>query len=339
MAKKAVNNKAAQLLDAHVAFVCEQITGDSFAGLVEEHVDAALLDIKKLKLKDVVSAKQIKATARFYASEMDIAPAIPELVGEISRRIYNHPGHDDTRLEDILTDKQFREFARKIAEMRELRERIIRESIGNPMYSEMIGDVLYHGIKNYLANNPLTKNIPGAQSLMKIGKGLMDKTTPNLEEGLKKYVNHNTAASLRESERFLLKHLNDDAIYDTAVDIWNKVKHQKVSHFKEYVSEEDVEDAFVIGFEYWRGSLRESDYYTGFIDAGVEFFFEKYGNSTLDELLDEVGVSRDMIVRDVMHYVPGVLKALQKKKLLEDAVRRGLAPFYESDAAADILDA
>lgn len=337
MAKKAVNNKAAQLLDAHVAFVCEQLTGEAFSGLVEEHVDAALTDIKKLKLKDVVTAKQVKATARFYASEMDIAPAIPELVGEISRRVYNHPGHDDTRLEDILSDKQFREFARKVAEMKELRERIIRESISNPMYADMISDVLYHGIKDYLANNPLTKNIPGAQSLMKIGKGLMDKTTPNLEEGLKKYVNHNTKASLRESERFLLKHLNSDTIYDSAVDIWAKIKHQKISEFKEYISEDDVEDVFVIGFEYWR-SLRESDYYTGFIDAGVDFFFEKYGSSTLDELLDEVGVSRDMIVRDVMHYVPGVLKALQKKKLLDDVVRRGLAPFYESEAASAILD-
>ena len=337
MAPKKMNEKAAKLLDAHVAFVIEQVTGDSFSDLVEEHVDAALEDVSKLKLKDVVSAKQVKQTARFYAAEMDIAPGIPELVGDISRRVYNHPGHDRTRLEDLLSDKEFREFARKIAEMKELRERIIREAISNPMYADMIGDVLYHGIKNYLANNPLTKNIPGAQSLMKIGKGLMDKTTPNLEEGLKKYVNQNTASSLRESEHFLHKHLNDDAIYDSAVDIWTKIKHQKVNEFKQYIAEDDVEDAFVIGFDYWR-SLREKDYYTGFIDAGVDFFFEKYGSSTLTELLDEVGVSRDMIVRDVMHYVPGVLKALQKKKLLDGVVRRGLEPFYASETAAGILE-
>lgn len=338
MAKKTLNNKAAQLLDAHVAFVCEQLTGDAFSGLVEEHVDAALKDIKKLKLKDVITAKQVKTTARFYASEMEIAAGIPELVGEIARRTYNHPGHDDTKLEDLLSDKQFREFARKISEMKELRERIIRESIGNPVYSDMIGDVLYHGIKNYMTNNPLTKNIPGAQSLMKLGKGLMDKTTPNLEEGLKKYVNSNIKSSLRESERFLIKHLDDDAIYNMAEDVWVKIKHNKVGQFKQYVSEDDVEDAFVIGFEYWR-SLRKKNYYTDFIDAGVDFFFEKYSDSTLDVLLDEVGVSRDMIVRDVMHFVPSVLKGLQKKKLLDDMVRRSLAPFYESDAATAILDA
>ena len=338
MAKKTMHSKAALLLDAHVAFASEQLTGDAFKGLVEQHVDAALKDIEKIKLKDVISSDQVKTTAKFYAGEMDISPAIPELVGDISRKLYNHPGHDDTALVDVLPDKRFKEFARKGAEMRELRERIIRESISNPMYAELIGDVLYHGIKNYISDNPLTKKIPGAQSMMKLGKGLMDKATPNLEEGLKKYVNHNIKSSLRESERFLMKHLDDDAIYDMAEEVWDKIKHNKIGTFRSYVSETDVEEAFVIGFDYWR-SLRETDYYNGLIDAGIDFFFEKYGDSKLTEVLEEVGVTRDMIVRDVMHFAPTVLAGLQKKKLLEPALRRIFAPFYESDAIAAILDA
>lgn len=333
-----MHDKASQLLDAHITFVCDQLTGKNFQGLVEEHVDAALVDIRKLKLNDVVSSKQVTSTALFYASEMDISPAIPELVGEIGRRVYQHPGHDDTRLEDLIDNKRFKEFARKGAEMSELRERIIRESISNPMYSELIGDVLYHGIKNYISDNPLTKRIPGAQSMMKLGKGLMDKATPNLEEGLKKYVNHNIKSSLQESERFLLTHFNDDALYNLALDVWEKIKHHNISEFKKYVREEDLEDAFVIGFDYWR-TLRKTSYYTGLIEAGVNFFFEKYGDSSLNEILDEMGVSRDMIVRDVMLYVPGTLKALKKKKLLEPFVRRALQPFYETEAVATLLDA
>jgi hypothetical protein len=337
VAKQEMHSKAAQLLDAHIAFTIEQLTGSGFQSLVEEHIDAALTDLSKLKLKDAVSAKQITSTALFYASEMDISPAIPELVGEIARRVYQHPGHDETRLEDLLDDQYFREFARKISEMRDVRERIVHESIGNPMYSELIGDVLYHGIKNYIADNPLTKKIPGAQSMMKIGKGLMDKATPNLEAGLQKYVNQNIKSSLRESERFLQKHLDDDALYNMLLDVWDKIKRQKISVFKSYVSEDDIEDAFVIGFDFWR-TLRQGDYYRGIIEAGVLFFFEKYGNSSLNEIMEEMGVDRDMIVRDVMLYVPGALKALQKKKLLEPVLRRTLSPFYESEAASAILD-
>lgn len=337
MAKKTMHSKAAQLLDAQIAYTIEQITGSAFPGLIEEHVDAALKDVAKLKLKDVVSADQIRTTAHFYASSIEISPAIPELVGEISREIYNHPGHDDTTLNDLIPDKRFKEFALKASEMRELRERIIRESIGNPVYAEMIGDVLYHGISSYITDNPLTKKIPGAQSMMKFGKGLMDKATPNLEEGLKKYVNANIKSSLRESEHFLIKHLDNDTLYDLIDDTWDKIKHHKISVFRDYVSENDIEEAFVIGFDYWR-YLRKTDYYRGLIDAGIDFFFAKYGNSKLTEIIEEFGVDRDMIVRDVLHYVPGVLEALQKKKLLEPALRRVLAPFYESDAVTAILE-
>src|SRR5690606_3160784 len=74
VAKKTMHSKATQLLDAQIAFTIEQITGRAFAGLIEEHVDAALKDVAKLKLKDVVSADQIRTTAHFYASAIEISP-------------------------------------------------------------------------------------------------------------------------------------------------------------------------------------------------------------------------------------------------------------------------
>lgn len=329
-----MSDKAQAMLDAHVAFTSGQLTGSGFGDLVEQHVDAALDDISDLKLGEVVSVDQVLATARFYASEMEIAAGIPELVGDISRELYNHPGHEETRLCDLISDKRFREFNKKISEMSELRRRIVHESVNNPVYADMIGDVLYHGIKNYLADNPITKRIPGASSMMKLGKSVMDMT--NVEESLKKYINHNIKASLRESERFLLSHLTDKALRDLLEDTWSKIKRRRVSEFRNYVAEEDVEDAFVIGFEYWR-ELRESEYYQGLVDAGVRFFFSKYQDSTLLEVLDEMGVTRDMIVRDVMHYVPGVLATLNEKKLLDPMIRRILQPFYESDEAQKLL--
>lgn len=329
-----MNDKARALLDAHVTFVIAQLTGDQFGRLVEEHVDAVLADMGRLTLGEMVTVDQVLETARFYASEMAIAPGIPELVGDISRELYNHPGHDDTRIGDLISEKRFREFSSKIAEMSELRQRFVHEAVNNPVYAEMIGDVLYHGIKNYLADNPITKRIPGASSMMKLGRSVMDMT--NVEEGLKKYINHNIKASLRESERFLLKHLTDRALRELLEDAWSKIRDRRVAEFRNYVAEEDVEDAFVIGFEYWR-ELRESAYYQGLVDAGVRFFFGKYQDSTLLEVLEEVGVSRDMIVRDIMHYAPRVLGTLQEKKMLDPIVRRVLQPFYESEAAQALL--
>ncbi len=331
-----LSEKAQALLDAQVAYTLEQLTGKQLEQQIESLVDNVLADVKKLKLGDVVTPTMIKQTAHRYAIHHEIPPAIPELVGEVAREIYQLASHDENKLFDLLTDEQFRDLMKKVVEMKELREKIIREAVSNPIYGEMISEVLYHGITDYITKNPLTKKIPGAQSMMKLGKSVMDMASPNAEAGIKKYIGQNINASLRQSEKFLIRNLSDDKITLIATDVWNEIKLNNIGTFRNYISETDIEDFFVIGFEYWR-ELRKTDYYRDMIDAGVDFFFKKYGKSTLNELLEEMGVDRDMIVAEAMHYAPHVLGVLSKKGLLEKAVRRQLEPFFHTDAAQKLL--
>jgi hypothetical protein len=331
-----LSDNAQALLNAHVAFTIDQLAGKQLEQQIQDLVDEVLKHASKLKLGDVVSPAMIKQTAHRYAIHHEIPPAIPELVGEIARELYQLKNHDENQLFDLLTDEQFRELMKKVVEMKDLRERVIREAVGNPIYGEMISEVLYHGITDYITKNPLTKKIPGAQSMMKLGKSVMDMASPNAEAGIKKYIGQNINSSLKQSEKFLIRNLTDDKINRIATDVWNEIKLNKISVFRNYVSETDIEDFFVIGFEYWR-ELRKTDYYRDMIDAGIDFFFKKYGKSTLNELLDEMGVSRDMIVAEAMHYAPHVLGVLHKKGILEKVVRRQLEPFYHSDAAQKLI--
>lgn len=334
---QALSAKAQALLDAQVSYALAQLEGKQLEGQIERLLDELLADAKKIKLGEAVTATMIKQTIHRYAIHHEIPPAIPELVGEVARELYQLPVHDDNQLFDLLTDEQFRELMKKIMEMKALRERLIHEAVGNPIYGEMISEVLYHGITDYITKNPLTKKIPGASSMMKLGKSVMDVASPNAEAGIKRYIGNNINASMRQSEKFLLNNLTDEKLTRVATDIWDEVKLNRIAVFRDYVSEEDIEDFFVIGFEYWR-ELRKTDYYRELIDAGVDFFFKKYGKSTLNELLDEMGVTRDMMIAEAMHYAPHVLKALNKKKLLEPLVRRQLEPFFHSDAARALLD-
>ncbi|MEE4249034.1 MAG: hypothetical protein V2I38_00440 [Alcanivoracaceae bacterium] len=331
-----LSEKAQALLDAHVAFTVEQLTGKQLEQQIEELIDNLLKDTSKLKLGDVVTPTMIKQTAHRYAIHHEIPPAIPELVGEVARELYQLESHDENKIFDLLSDEQFRELMRKVLEMKDLRERLIHEAVSNPIYGEMISDVLYHGISDYITKNPLTKKIPGAQSMMKLGKSVMDMASPNAEQGIKRYIGQNINASMKQSEKFLVRNLSDEKISRVAEDIWDEVKLNKISVFRNYVKESDIEDFFVIGFEYWR-ELRKADYYRDMIDAGIDFFFKKYGKSTLPELLDEMGVDRNMMVAEAMHYAPHVLAVLNKKGILEKAVRRQLAPFYESEALQNLI--
>jgi hypothetical protein len=103
------------------------------------------------------------------------------------------------------------------------------------------------------------------------------------------------------------------------------------------VSSLDVEEFFVIGYETWR-ELRTTPFYAALIDGGIDSFFDKYGDTTLRGILDEMGITRDIAIRDAMRFAPPVLKMLKQKKMLEPMLRRNLEKFYRSAAVARIID-
>ena len=344
MAKKAaaaaLSDKAQALLDAQVDWWLERLDAAALEPWIGEEVDALLADAAKLKLEEVVSRVDVQAVAKQYAAEIEPHGAIPELVGEIAQQLQAHPIQKKTKLGELMPDKQFREWLDKILELHAAREAIIHAALSNPVVTAVAGDLLYRGISGYLGESNLTKSIPGASSMLKFGKSMLAKATPKLdaaiETTLRKYIQQSLDATLRESEHSLKTLLTDELLRDSALDIWAGLKGTTVAEVRRTVSAEDVEELFVIGYEHWR-KVRKTPYYSAMIDAGVAGFFDKYGKSPLTTLLQEMGVSREMILKDVLRFGVPALAVLKKKKLLEPLVRRWLAPFYASPAAAKLL--
>jgi len=331
---------AEKLLDAHVKFMIEQLNGESLRQNIEDELDHALEAAEKITLNEAVTREQIKETVRNYAVDLDLHGGIPELIGDIARTLYEHDIHNRTTLNDLVTDKQFAEILDQLLAMKDLREKVIKRSIGNPLFAALASDVLYNGIKGYIDHNPLTKNSQVAAGALKLGKSLLSKASPGLgeamEEGVKKYIKANIKATQRQTEQFIRARIEDDSVRDRAAEVWDEVKEQKVAVFRDYISSRDVEEGFVTGYEYWR-KLRKTEYYWTIIETGIDAFFDKYGESSLREILDEVGVHREMMIGEAMRFAPPVIKMLKKKKLLEPRIRRQLEKFYLSDEAKAIL--
>lgn len=332
---------AEKLLDAHVKFMIDQLNGDTLQKNIEDELDHALEAAEKITLNEAVTREQIKETVRNYAVDLDLHGGIPELIGDIARTLYDHGIHDRTALSDLVTDQQFGEILDQLLAMKDLREKVIKRSIGNPLFAALASDVLYNGIKGYISDNPLTKNSQVAASALKIGKSLLSKASPGLEhsieEGVKRYIKGNIKATQKQTEHFIRARIEDDSVRDRAVELWDEAKEQKVAVFRDYISARDVEEGFVTGYEYWR-KLRKTDYYWTIIEVGIDSFFDKYGESSLREILDEVGVHREMMIGEAMRFAPPVIKMLKKKKLLEPRIRRQLEKFYLSDEAKAILE-
>jgi len=110
-------DKARRLLEAQVEFLQTQLSGDRFAELVKTEIDHALVAAGKLRLNEVVSREQIKATADKYTTLMQIRGSVPELAGQIAERLYSHRVHDQKRLGEVIDQQQFKDLVGKLLEM------------------------------------------------------------------------------------------------------------------------------------------------------------------------------------------------------------------------------
>lgn len=341
MAKR-MHPQAKALLEAHVAYMADRLSGKSLQNLIETEVDHLLADAEKVTLNEAVTRDMIKETARGYAVELELSGAIPELVGDIARALYGHPIHNFTTLNDLLPDGLFEEFLDKVLEMRELRERIVHEAVANPVYSALASDVMLEGIRGYAQQGAdRARSLPGAAQAARLGQSLFGAALPVLEEtledNLRKYIRKSLQGILNRSEDFLLEHFNEEKIRELALDVWDLLKDKRLADLKKGVSELDVEEFFVIGYEAWR-EVRQTPIYSAMIDSGIDSFFDKYGDSSLREILDEMGITREIAIRDAMRFAPPVLTMLKKKKMLEPVLRRNLEGFYQSASAAKILE-
>lgn len=343
MTNPTMHPKAAALLDAHVEHITQQLSGKSLQPLIEHEIGQVLADAEKITLNEAVTPQMIKETARNYAVDLELSGAIPELVGDIARALYANPVHDLTSIGDLLPDGLFEEFLDKVLEMRDARERIVHEAVANPVYSALASDILLEGIRGYAQQGrDLARQIPGAARAARLGQSLLSSAFPMLEESLeentRKYVTRILDAVLHRSEHFLLNHFNEERLREIALEVWDVIKEKPVSTFKQGATSLDMEEFFVIGYETWR-ELRHTPFYGAMIDTGVDCFFEKYGDASLRELVDEMGITQEIMVNEAMRYAPHIVKMLKRKKMLEPLLRRNLETFYCSPAVLAIVEA
>lgn len=333
---------AQALLDAHVAWWETRLTDTAaLEAWMRAELDRILADAATLKLKDVVGVGLVKAVARRYAVELDLKGGIPELVSEVASALYESPAHAKARVIDVLPEAHFLDMLDKALEMEALRAKLVRGVVTTPFYIAFASDLLYRGIRDYVSQQTeMAQRIPGAGSMMKLGKSVLNRARPDLEQsveqGLRKYIERTVESTAVSSAELLLAKLDRDTLRGMALEIWQSLKHAPVARFKDDITELDVEELFCLGYAYW-GELRQTSYLVALLNAGIERFYARYGGETLTTLLDDLGITPEMMIEEGLRFAPPVIATLQKKKLLTPLIRRQLADFYASPDVARLL--
>jgi hypothetical protein len=332
---------AQALLDAHTAFVVEALTQSKrFTPLLDGLLDGVLEQAAALRLEQMVTRDMIKATARTYAIELDLQGGIPELVGEVARALHAHPLHEKTRLGDLISPRRFEDLLDHALALKSLRRRLIGEVLESPLYERIASDLLYNGIRDYLARTEAPSGIPGARSALKLGRAMVKRATAGfedaLEEGIKRHIGRSVGRVSRETAQPLLDGEHDDALRDVALDSWQRLRELSLGELRRDLTALDVEELFVTLYECWK-ELRHVPMIGAMIDTGIDVFFDKYGEQTLAALLEDLGVDRALMRSEALRFAPHVIAQLHAAGRLAPIVQGLLAPFYRSGAVERVL--
>ncbi len=335
-----MNAPIKKLFEAHVKHELNRFKKGGYKQTIEEEVSAAFEWIRKVKFKDIVPLDRMLGLIQRNVVERPIPGAITELSGEMSRLVHASEQNNTTSLEDIFSRRQFDEIIDKAVSLKTARNKIVHSFLNSPFYSKLISHVLYTGIREYLiTENIIAQNVPGVSSLIKMGKNAVHYTIPALEQAFEKrirgFIESNLKNSILRSERFVKELLVENQIIEMGEEIWESISKEPLSEYFDFINGDDMEDFILTGYDFW-GHFRKTSYFQKIYTEIVQHFYEKYGDEDLDIFIEDVGVTKEMLVHELTELVsPGVEKALAIG-YVEERIRARLWSFYGSKKASKI---
>ena len=338
---KPISNLADTLFEAHVKHEMASLKGAKLKKFLEAEVDELLNHAETVPLEQLVSSEQVMGVIRRIVIDMELDAGIPELAAEMATEVMSAPVQADTTLGEILSRDQASAFIEEALELRQQRERIIAGIMAHPVYQELVSNVVYHGLVNYLyEDNLLTRSVPGVGSMMKFGKKMANKAVPGLDETferrIKAWLSDSLPGLITRSEQFLHKALTDDELRDSVMAAWVTLEGSTIAELKDGLGDVELQEFVVLGYDFWL-HFRETVYFEGCAQAAVEHLYAKYGSQPVITLLQDVGVTREVIVTELTELALPVVDVLREEGYVEALLRRRLGAFYRSAAVKKLL--
>lgn len=335
-----MDDRLQALLDAHVAFELKQWRGKTLDKHLAAEASALWRWAEDLPLNQLADVERVQAAARRLALDLPLPDTLAETIAAMTRHLLRLSLNRETTVSEVLDQAVFEEGVELVAGLEQARTALIRGVSDNPVYAALASELIYNGIKDYLfSDQALLKRIPGVSSLVSAGTSAVSRGAPGLEDQVEKrvrgYIESNLASTLERSEEFLLAALTPERIRELGDQLWDLLADRPLA-IDHALTDADIEALVHYGHRLW-GQLRETEYVVALVDEGVAHFFTLHGDDSVASLLERVGVTEDVLIDEACTLLPPLVEVACETGFLEGFVRRRLAPFYRSQAAADAL--
>lgn len=335
---------AERLLDAQVAYIVGEVSGDRFAEVVARDTEAVIGVADTIVFRDVVSIDEAKQTVANIINLIGGSPVLGDVVSVFADSIYdNIAANNDYTLGDVVEREPVEQLLEKIFGMHQAQERILERLTESPLIATVASKFVDKLISDFMeSNRQMAGKIPGVGSLVSLGTSAAKQARKAAEratgEGsfLGEMAGKGAQFALKRTNNAIREMLRDAPVHDAAMEFWDLHAGEPVSGLREYLSQQELRELAVIIYQIAL-TTREKEYFGLLVDECVDVFFEKYGDHTLAAMLPELGLSGEDIGKEILRYGPAVIEQAKRNGVLTKLVRERLEPFFLSESTLAIL--
>ncbi len=332
---------AQQLLDAQVAYHLDRLSGDRLAATVALLVDDALAAVGQHQIADLADRSVIKDIVSRALATVPGSAALSGIVELTTEVVYGGPAETYV-LGELVERDRVEALLDELLATRPLLERVLERLTDSPLVGTVASRFMGRVVGEVLqANRAVADRVPGLGSLMSFGTStasrMMGAADKQFEGLIGDTVGKGGTFAVRRLNRILIETMQDPTTREAALQVWDLMAREPVTGVSDHEARSQI-SGVVDAFHDLVITTAAKEHAAHLGEAIVDGFFEQFGGYTPTELLDQLDLSREDLVADLVRIAPSVLDALRESGDLEHAVRAQLAPFYASSEVGAILD-
>ncbi len=331
---------ADRLLDAQVAFHLERLTGDQLAITVTRLAESLLDAVGDDQVADLVDASTVKDIVGRALTDVAASPGVVGFV-ELARDLLADGPTEPFAWSDVIDRSQVERLVDELLGLTPAVERRLEDVTASPQVGVVATRFMGRVVAEALAaNQAVADKVPGLGSLLSLGTraaaGAVGAADRQLDGLLADTAGKGGTLAVRRLNKIIVDTLRDPSTREAVLDVWDLVADEPVGGVGAPAAEPsgllDATHDLVV-------TILADPRVVALGHAAVDRFFDGFGGYTPTELLAQLDLDRDDLVADLVRLAPGVVESLAESGDLERLLRAELAPFYRSEAVAQLLAA
>lgn len=332
---------ADRLLEAQVAWVVAELTGDRLRVNLRREVDALLVRSDTVLLGDLLSPATVMVLVdRIVIGALGGPAAV--VAGRRLADVLRGEVVGSRRLSEVVDRGDVAALVDALAPLRPVLAELLDRLTDSPAVGALATSFVTQVVVDVLeANRSIARRIPGVGSIVSLGTNaatrVVGATDRQVRALLGDTAGRGAALVVRRLNAIVLGTLDDPLVRVAALEVWDAHADDRVDGLTGRVAGEDLRRIVEVVRRLVAAGAPTAAVRTA-VEEWVRAVHEMYGDRPVAELLAELAITREDLVTTLDAVVPPLVEAAIDDGWLAREVRERLAPFYSSDEVAAIIE-